>query len=500
MNNFFFNLWLSLFLKFNMFFIIIINLLLFLIFIIVTYNNYFLRNSFIFKLNSCLKIFSIFSMFFFFFINLIFFYFSIYLNINKTLVFSTVEYAQISSCLNIHFLSYVFSFNYYGFIIYLLAFLVGFLSILSLDTRVILEKTNFYFFFNFFLIFVYLLTTTTDILLFFFFYELLLIPSFFFVFYISYTKKAIQASLYFVIWTQLGSLLVLIATLFVFFLVNSTNFFIINTYNFTVNQAYVVYTLLFLGFGFKIPIWPFHYWLTKTHVEAPSGFSIYLSGFLVKSALFGFYKLTSLVHTEINTVFFSTLAFIGVLDSSLKMWGQSDLKKLVAYCTVQEMNLIFFLFLLGDSGVLNIGVLFTFTHAFLSVLMFFLVDCLYRRYHSRSIFVVNGVINDAPNLGIAIISMVVFFSGLPGTVKFVCEFFIFSLLSQFSWLFCFFFMLCINFIGLVGFSKSWFNSVFMLPGSRANSNIIDLTKKEVLIILFCFLMLFLSTYSLSFFF
>jgi len=59
--------------------------------------------------------------------------------------------------------------------------------------------------------------------------------------------------------------------------------------------------------------------LTKTHVEAPSGFSIYLSGFLVKSALFSFFKLTNLVSCEIETVFFSAIAFIGVIDASLKM-------------------------------------------------------------------------------------------------------------------------------------------------------------------------------------
>jgi len=79
-------------------------------------------------------------------------------------------------------------------------------------------------------------------------------------------------------------------------------------------------------------------------VEAPSGFSIYLSGFLVKSALYGFYKFTNIFQLSINTTFFITIAFIGVVDSSLKMWGQSDLKKLVAYGTIQEMNLIYLVF------------------------------------------------------------------------------------------------------------------------------------------------------------
>lgn len=79
-------------------------------------------------------------------------------------------------------------------------------------------------------------------------------------------------------------------------------------------------------------------------MEAPSGFSIYLSGFLVKSALYGFYKISNSFFGSINTSFFLMICLFGVIDSSLKMWGQTDLKKLVAYGTVQEMNIIFLVF------------------------------------------------------------------------------------------------------------------------------------------------------------
>ena len=65
------------------------------------------------------------------------------------------------------------------------------------------------------------------------------------------------------------------------------------------------------------------------------------------------------------------------------MWGQTDLKKLVAYCTIQEMNLIAIFFLKGDSSVIFYGFVFNFTHAFLSTLMFYLVECIYIRYFSR---------------------------------------------------------------------------------------------------------------------
>lgn len=72
---------------------------------------------------------------------------------------------------------------------------------------------------------------------------------------------------------------------------------------------------------------------------------MYLSGFLVKSAVYGFYKLSSLLEDSINTTVFITICVLGIVDASLKMWGQTDLKKLVAYGTIQEMNMIYLTFM-----------------------------------------------------------------------------------------------------------------------------------------------------------
>jgi len=84
-------------------------------------------------------------------------------------------------------------------------------------------------------------------------------------------------------------------------------------------EGYFLYLLFFLGFGIKVPIWPMHYWLTKTHVEASAGFSMYLSGFLVKTAVFGFYKLSSSINIELQTFVFVAICCFGILDASLKM-------------------------------------------------------------------------------------------------------------------------------------------------------------------------------------
>jgi len=84
-------------------------------------------------------------------------------------------------------------------------------------------------------------------------------------------------------------------------------------------EVFYLQLVLFLGFGFKIPIWPFHYWLTKTHVEAPGSFSMYLSGFLVKTALFGLYKLFLILNVPTTNLFLISVATVGVIDASLKM-------------------------------------------------------------------------------------------------------------------------------------------------------------------------------------
>lgn len=386
------------------------------------------------------------------------------------------------------------SIDLFGFILLFLAYLVGFLSLLALDTRLYWKNFMYIFTFTIFLVIVYLYITTTNILMFFLFYELLLLPSFLFIYFVSPSRRAVQASIYFVIWTQIGSFLIFLSVCYIIAVTGVSDFEVIRRFEFSKTEVTVLFAIIFLGFGFKIPIWPFHYWLTKTHVEAPSGFSIYLSGFLVKSALYGFYKLTGLFVLEINTSIYILITLIGVLDASLKMWGQTDLKKLVAYGTIQEMNLIYLVFCWGDSSLIVIGLLFTATHAFLSSLMFFIVDCVYRRYHTRSIVEINGLLHITPNLGVTILLMVIFFSGLPGTIKFISEFYIFTSFMEVSPLLCIFLMIGANVIGLVGFSKCWFNVVFGSLTKSSKYMPLDLNIKELQVLLINFSNLIFITY------
>jgi NADH-quinone oxidoreductase subunit M len=200
--------------------------------------------------------------------------------------------------------------------------------------------------------------------------------------------------------------------------------------------------------------------------------------------LYSFFKITNLLCFEGGTSFFAAVAVIGVVDASLKLWGQSDLKKIVAYCTVQEMNLIFLLFLLGDSNSTTCGATFSVAHAFLSGLMFFLVDCVYRRCHTRSVFAVHGLLQQTPNLAIAIIVMCVLYAGLPGTLKFTCEASLLITLSEGGLTPVFIIIAAANVFGVIGFSKSWFNAIFGLPSKELDHPMLDLSWKESCIIVY----------------
>lgn len=455
------------------------------------YLNFYFENEYINNLlKNILKKFFIYIIIIFFFL---FFYYFYLLILDANSFSFLINKTTLNNFYFFNFNKNQFNLNIYSFLLLFMCLITGLISISTISNFFSDSKIRLYIVFLQFLLTVFGFITTNDLIFFFFFYELLLLGSFLIVYYGSYSKKATQASLYFVIWTQLGSILVFLGIIYIYIISGTTNFFLLKHFYFNRMDNYIIYSLIFFGFGFKLPIWPFHYWLTKTHVEAPSGFSIYLSGFLVKTALFGFYKLNSFLNFELSTSFFLTFLIIGSIDASIKLWGQTDLKKLVAYCTVQEMNLITIFFLKGDSEIIVYGFIFNFTHAFLSTVMFYLVECIYIRYFSRSIFVVKGIFFSFNQLSLGIIFMCIVFSGIPGTFKFVCEFYVFNSIFNFSTVVCFFLIFFVNVIGLIGFSKNWFNALFSSPNVNNRNLSLDLNKKEALIICLCFM--FLTIYS-----
>lgn len=338
-----------------------------------------------------------------------------------------------------------------------------------------------------FLVLIYFFISETNYLMIFIYYELFLLPSFYLVYWLSPNRRSIVAAIYFLTWTQTGSLCLLIVILYLY-----TNSVSVDLTLFLNNQPIIIIILFFVGVGVKVPIWPLYYWLTKTHVEASSFFSIYLSGFLVKTAIYLF----SVLYPYFNSLMFDSIFLIiicmGVIDSSIKMWHQIDVKKLIAYTTVQEMNILFLpLFWLNETSELLVS-LFILTHCLLSTLLFFTVDILIKRFHTRIVTNITGIIQIMPIFGLCMIITLLLFTGLPFTIKFFLEINIFNLLLNFNIELTIIVILIANWIGLLGFSKIWFNLLFGKP--TTNAIVYDLTVRELIIYIFSFLILIFINY------
>ena len=387
-----------------------------------------------------------------------------------------------------------YSFNYLtplildtpSIIIIYLCYLIGFISIITLGDRFWAYNYTLSILFIYFIIIINLLCQSQSLFELFIYYELLLLPSVLFVYKTGYTKKSHQANIYFFIWTQLGSLLVLFGILYISYICGATSFISLKGFKFTSTELYIIYLFFFFGFGVKVPLWPLHFWLIKVHVEAPSGFSIFLSGFLVKSAVYCFYKIIILLNINFFYVLPVILCLLGMLDASLKMWTQVDIKKIIAYATVQEMNAIYLLFNVGDSWAVNAGLIFLLAHGILSALMFYLVECIYKRYDSRSLLKIYGVSQLYPNLSIAIWAMLILFFGLPGTLKFYVEIQLVLLLANNDLITTFFILLIFIFINAIGFGRCWFSVLYGHPGNDITHSKpkLDLSQEEFSIITF----------------
>ena len=252
-------------------------------------------------------------------------------NINYLGLFTYNKFFLIHS-LNINY----YQTYYYPFIyIFLLITVLSIIFCLSYNTD---EFLNFIFYTQIILIFGYVLFFTNSLILFFLSYEMLLIPSFFILYKFAKTRRCVEAAYLMFFWTQFGALFLIFAFLYIFLISDSLTFSYIN-YNFFSNfEVNFIFLFCLIGFGVKLPIWPFYGWLPKAHVEASTNFSIFLSGVLVKFAFFGLMKCLISIHLEPTIIYIYPFLIIGIIDAVFKLFYQIDLKKLVAYSTVVEMH------------------------------------------------------------------------------------------------------------------------------------------------------------------
>lgn len=434
------------------------------------FSKYFLTNVLFFAFISLIFLYSIFD------------YFSNFLliKINQTNNFFIFDNFSINFFFhNINFNFNLLNIYYFPFIYIFIT--ITLLSIIFCLSYNINELITFFFYSNLILIAGYVLFFTDSIILFFLSYEMLLVPSFFILYKFAKTKRCIEAAYLMFFWTQFGALFLLFSFLYLFFLCNNSSFWLINHFQFSKFEVNFFFLCWIIGFGVKLPIWPFYGWLPKAHVEASTNFSIFLSGVLVKFAFFGLFK--CLITLQLEPTFFYIYPFltIGIIDSVFKLFYQIDLKKLVAYSTVLEMHWLTMCIISGQSPLILTSFCMLISHALLSTNSFFLVDAINRRFKTRLITEISGINFLTPKLFLTILINCLIFLGFPGSIFFIAEFLFFSFFFDTFPLLTLFLIIFLYLLGPTFFFRNWMNTMFGLSTNIFKKIPLDLNKKELII-------------------
>lgn len=428
-------------------------------------------------------------MYYFLSICLLFLFFYIYKFVISLVFFDTLSFFAVpNKC---------FTTSYFSDTIICLSFITSFISWIYLSERFMYKTHFFIFYFFIFIVCTINMVTTSNLLVMFVFFEFIFLPSLFFVYQFAYSKKVDKTISYLLKWTMSGSLLVLIALIYIYSLYSTLDVHKLSLITFSDYENFFLFIFIFIGFGIKLPIWPFYYWLTKVHVEAPAGFSIFLSGFLVKTAFFCLAFFTQLLLTKWSLILSITILLWGCIDASIRMWTCTDIKKLIAFATIQEMNLIvLFLFI---SGVNNYSILsiFLLVHGVLSSLFFFLVDQVQKTFGTRNILSISGSIYYLPTLSTLVWGALLVFRGFPFFVKFFIEWEILSLFITNYTIFGAIVFIIISVFGVLGFSRIWFSVMYGQPQNTVFPK--DMLRLDLLVGLFLFFFLISLSFVIFYF-
>ena len=265
-----------------------------------------------------------------------------------------------------------------------------------------------------------------DLVVFYLFFEAGLIPMFLII-GIWGGEKRVYAAFKFFLYTLIGSVLMLIAIISIYWITGTTD--VEKLYELGIDQKYqnLLWLAFFSSFAVKTPMWPVHTWLPDAHVEAPTAGSVLLAAVLLKMAGYGFIRFSLGLFPQASEYFVPlvyTLSLIAIIYTSLVALMQEDMKKLIAYSSVAHMGFVTLgIFTLTQQGIEG-SIFQMISHGFVSAALFLSVGVVYDRHHTRLISKYGGLVSIMPKYAIVFMVFTLGSLGLPGTSGFVGEFLI----------------------------------------------------------------------------
>lgn len=340
-----------------------------------------------------------------------------------------------------------------------------------------------------------------DLFLFYTFWEVMLVPMFFII-GIWGGKERVYATVKFVLFTMIGSLLMLVAILYVAWQAGTFDYETIVAKRIMGQAQYWAFAAFALAFLIKVPVVPVHTWLPDAHTEAPAGGSVILAGVLLKLGTYGLLRFNLPMFPEASHAFaplMMVLALIGIVHGAMTAAVQPDMKRLVAYSSVSHMGYIVLgIFTFSASGIQG-SVIQMINHALSTGALFFLIGMVYDQTHTRKIADYGGMARVMPVFAAVFLISTLASAGLPGLNGFVGEYVILVSAFQANWL--------VGSLAVAGvvlgawYLLKLYGRVFFGPLTNDhNADLKDLSLREIAVLApLLFFMFFIGVYPKPFF-